>query len=282
MTLVAPPPAAAMARDYSDLEVVENQDTREEKVVYGFTTVSKPYDPYDTENSVVYPAKAALPPRRICRLPVKMFWIVFGATVVLVAGGLGAGLGVVLSKKNQGASSPIPIDHSSTTSTASISTPGSVATSATTSASTSTTASTTTTTSISVSLTTKTMALPSGRGTVWSDCPSANNTIFNALDSDKYQFRKICGSTYRGSTVNLVDEPASSLDDCIGLCVAYNVKYKGAIDAGTSRTCNSVCWRNDQDQLGRCFGSTYQNSSTAGFVYGYLEWCDSGAWINQS
>lgn len=120
--------------------------------------------------------------------------------------------------------------------------------------------------------------------TLYRDCPSSNNTIYNGAGSSLYQFRKICARSFKQPPVNVINQAVGSLNDCIDLCAAYNISNKTEIAAGKSSPCNSVCWRNnakDPDWPGQCFGSTTFNS-TAGFQIREEIICDSGAWINQN
>lgn len=98
-------------------------------------------------------------------------------------------------------------------------------------------------------------------------------------------FRQICGLSYLNSILpnDVVNQPTTSLGDCIDLCAAYNVQSQTDIAAGTSSICSAVCWRNtfDTDFPGQCFGYTSQNS-TGQFVVQQEAICASAAWINQS
>ncbi|RCI08835.1 hypothetical protein L249_4639 [Ophiocordyceps polyrhachis-furcata BCC 54312] len=193
-------------------------------------------------------------PRRICRLSPRAFLLAL-CGVVLVAGGAIAG-GVVggtrAAKSNSRDSEP----------------------------------SSTPTSTMAEKKPTQTLIEVGPTQTLYRDCPSANDTIYRALGSADYQFRKICNAAYYWSTnrKDVVNQRAGSLDDCIDLCAAFNVRNRTEIAAGTSDLCNGVCWRHsisDSDWPGQCFGSTMRNSSDAGFPYSRDVRCDSAGWINQ-
>ncbi len=118
--------------------------------------------------------------------------------------------------------------------------------------------------------------------TLYRDCPSSNNTIYNAVGSVDFQFRKACGRSYKQPFANVINIKTESLDDCINLCATFNLRNKTEIANGKSTPCNSVCWVNGLDNglPGQCFGSVTYNS-TSGFEYRDQDYCDSGAWINQ-
>jgi hypothetical protein len=127
--------------------------------------------------------------------------------------------------------------------------------------------------------------------TLLRDCPSANDTLYDVTHGDNtMSFRKECsiafvndggGNTFKGTVVN-------SLNECIDLCAAYNINNKTQIADGSSRICNSVCWRNTFEKIndlpgGMCFGFTSQNSSgTFTYKLPAETRCDSAALINQA
>jgi hypothetical protein len=67
-----------------------------------------------------------------------------------------------------------------------------------------------------------------------------------------------------------VSTVVASLDACIDLCAAFNVRNRTCIQAGEDSVCNSVCWRNTFDKTkndwegGRCFGFLTQEVTSAG------------------
>lgn len=271
-----------MARDYSDLEVVHGPAAdapvvvQEEKISYMTLYGASAHD---------WEAKARMEPPTPKRRTCGVEWtrrniclLVVG--IVLLVGGVAGGVvgGLLLSRANQNASrpaskSPIGDTPSSSASTsASASAPASVST-----------LPSSTTAGGRATLTTSTEVVGPTQ-TLYRDCPSSNNTVYRGAGSDAFQFRVICGASYKQPHANVVNQKAASLRDCVDLCVAYNISNKTAIASGLSSPCNSVCWRNsatDPDWPGQCFGSTTLNS-TAGFQYNDESICDSGAWINQN
>ncbi|OAR02267.1 hypothetical protein LLEC1_03539 [Akanthomyces lecanii] len=264
-----------MAPGYSDLEVYHGPPStapiefQEEKIVTRVTNDSKNRSPSDVAGS-------KLPSRRavctLCGVPFTRTRVIILFIVLLVlVGGIVAGVvaGVVVSRNSH---------------TRESSSSGEVVASSSSSQSSSTSSTTPTpSTQEPVRLVTSTESV-SPTQTLYRDCPSSNNTIYNAVGSSTYQFRKICGRSFKQPPVNVVNQAVASLNDCIDLCAAFNVNNKTEIAAGKSSPCNSVCWRNsasDPDFPGQCFGSTIFNS-TAGFQTRDEVICDSGAWINQN
>jgi hypothetical protein len=91
-----------------------------------------------------------------------------------------------------------------------------------------------------------------------------------------------------------VSTVVASLDACIDLCAAYNVRNRTRIQAGVDSVCNSVCWRNTFDEKndwegGRCFGFLTQKVTSGGAAEeGFRarvpaeERCDSAALIGEA
>jgi hypothetical protein len=92
-----------------------------------------------------------------------------------------------------------------------------------------------------------------------------------------------------------VSTVVASLDACIDLCAAYNVRNRTRIQAGEDSVCNSVCWRNTFDKTkndwegGRCFGFLTQKVTSGGAAEeGFRakvpaeERCDSAALIGEA
>lgn len=272
---------APMAPGYSDLEVYHGPpstapiEVQEEKIVTQVTTDSKYRNSPDVADS-------KSPSRRFvcsfCGVPFTRTRVIILVIVLLViVGGIVAGVvaGVVVSKNSHTRESSSPGNALSSSS------PGMSSSSSSQSSSASSTTPTPSTQE-SVTIVTSTESV-SPTQTLYRDCPSSNNTIYNAVGSSSYQFRKICERSFKQPPVNVVNQAVASLNDCIDLCAAYNVNNKTEIAAGKSSPCNSVCWRNsatDPDFPGQCFGSTIFNS-TAGFQTRDEVICDSGAWINQ-
>lgn len=253
-----------MALGYSDLEVNHDRAATAPEVVLdapnSFPVESKLQD---VPRSVTPPL-----PRRVCGLSRKRFWIVLSITalVIIIAAAVGGGVGgTLVAKSEDGKKSEVQEGDSR----ASISRPVTSASST----------SALVTSALVVTPTTSTIIGP--EQTLYRDCPSSNNTIYNAIGSVNFQFRKICGRSYKQPFASVINEKAASLDDCIDLCATFNLKNKSDIADGKSTPCTSVCWRNrfDNDWPGQCFGSVTYNS-TSGFEYRDEDYCDSGAWIN--
>ncbi|KAM0425758.1 hypothetical protein ACHAPT_009007 [Fusarium lateritium] len=246
-----------MSRDYSDLQVVPDRSYPE---VVQFDK--------DPANKIIAEQPQATPRRRICGLPPKWFWIALIAVVLITGAVVGGAVGGTQANKS---SNDTPSDSASTE-------PDQATTGSDKSTSEASKASPTT-----ASFSTRTLIGPTQ--TLYRDCPSADDTIYEALGSSDYKFRKRCNVGITGSPNNVVNIPATSLDDCIDKCASYNEKNKTEIASRQSSICNSVCWRHrvkNDDLPGQCFGTTIQNSTSSGFPVDedQIE-CDSGAWINQ-
>ncbi|KAH8881795.1 hypothetical protein GQ53DRAFT_848002 [Thozetella sp. PMI_491] len=210
-------------------------------------------------------------PPRICGLAPKLFWALVGTVTLLIVTGAVVG-GVVGSNRakasndaSQHSTTAIPQGGSDTSASSSLPLGSSTPTP-------STPLSVTTTTEVDV------------KNTLYRDCPSSNQTIYNALGSPQYQFRKLCEARYPGNGKTVVNKKAASLNDCVDLCASYNAQNKAAIAAGTMAVCNEVCWRHSlySDYPGQCFASTYTNTSGGDFPRDFSNTeCDSAAWMNQ-
>lgn len=268
-----------MPKDYSDLEVYYGEpstdliEVQEEKIVTYIRESAVPKFAV-IEDEKPQP-KASRSSQTVCtfcgirftRLRISLLVVV----TLIVAGGVAAGViaGLASIRNSQPRKTSPSADTNPTSSSAGAPDQGS-------------TSAPTSTTQPPVSLSTY-IEVASPTQTLYRDCPSSNNTVYNALGSNAYQFRKICARSFNQPKANVVNQVAASLDDCIDLCVAYNIKNRTQIASGDSSPCNSVCWRNradDPDWPGQCFGSTIFNS-TAGFQIKEETICDSGAWINQ-
>jgi len=256
-------------------------------------------------------------PRRVCGLPIRVFWIITIIGILVVVGAaIGVGVGTVMASENKSGVESAPSDSGNTI-------PGSISSTtsegqssdSTSPASSGRTAKPTVSSTSGQQLTDSTSSIASQRSsdvttptqtstvpvtttqiigpdyTLQHDCPSSNNTIYDAkVGSVNMNFRKVCSMGYlntlqaigdnRGDTINA---PASSLNGCIDLCASYNVQNATEIATAKSFVCNAVCWRNslDNDDFpGQCFGFTTQNSSNA-FVFAEEVKCDSAAWVDQ-
>lgn len=245
-----------MAPDYSDLEVAAETSLPEpvqaDKIFY-----------QDAPKEVTVAKTDVAPPRRICGLPPKRFWILLcGIILIVAAAAIGGGVGATEAAKSEKSG-----NDTNSKSLSSSSQP---------------TATPTSTTNTPPTLTTSTQIGPTQ--TLYRDCPSSNNTIFKGLGSNDYQFRKFCNASFHWAGGDVINARAGSLNECINMCAAYNINNASAIADRKSSICNGVCWRNsikDPDWPGQCFGSTFQNSSDSGFPMAPETICDSAAWINQ-
>jgi hypothetical protein len=249
-----------MALGYSDLEVNHDRDETAPEVV----RVHGAPNSIPVESKPQYDPRPVTQKRRVCGLSRKKFWIVFGITAlaILIAAAVAGGLAATQAakpendRKNEGPESDSRVSTSPPLASASSSS------------------------TLVVTPTTSTIIGP--QQTLYRDCPSSNNTIYNAIGSVDFQFRKICGRSYKQPFANVINEKAASLDECINLCAVFNLNNKSDIADGKSTPCTSVCWRHkiDEGWPGQCFGSVTYNS-TSGFEYRDEDYCDSGAWINQ-
>lgn len=130
----------------------------------------------------------------------------------------------------------------------------------------------------------KTSTETSPTQTLYRDCPSSNDTIYDALSSPTFQFRKTCNGAYKWVKEAVVNKPVASLNDCVDLCASHNKNSAADINAGNASLCNAVCWRNsihDPDWPGQCFGGTIVNTTDNKLPITDEVICDSAAWINQ-
>lgn len=256
--------------DYSGLQLPEYSG------LYHYNT--KPADPPTIEDKSLPQTPA--PKRILCGVSARTFWILLAViiTTIVIAAAVGGGVGRSLASRNSknadssASSLPLSSPAQSTTSTTPSSTTTSLSTGPITSSPTNTPAITVT-------------QLPGPTTTLLRDCPSSNNTLYSINIGSVMTFRKVCNLSYQ-NTLNgsaMVNEPTTSLDDCINLCAAYNAQNKNEIATGQESVCNAVCWRNtfvDDEFPGQCFGYTTQNSTNA-FIVNKEAICDSAAWINQ-
>jgi hypothetical protein len=216
---------------------------------------------------------------RICGLRRRTVWIALIVAIIVVLAAVGGGVGAALasrSSKDTSNSNANKVDAPSLE-------PSSIS-----SMSTSTPTPTRTAPEPSTTIRTESIVGPSS--TIFRDCPSSNDTLYDVVTGEtKMTFRKECSISFvnaNGIQSNF-GKPVKSLNDCIDMCAAYNISNKTQIAAGTNRLCNSVCWRNTFDKIndwpgGMCFGFTSQNSSgTFRYRMPAETRCDSAALINQ-
>ncbi|KAF1915940.1 hypothetical protein BDU57DRAFT_210898 [Ampelomyces quisqualis] len=216
---------------------------------------------------------------KICGLRRRTAWIALIVATVVVLAAVGGGVGAALASRNS--------NDTSTSNANKVDAPASEPP-AVSSIWTSAPTPTPTATESSTTITTTSIVGPSS--TLFRDCPSSNDTLYDVVTGEtKMTFRKECSISFvnaNGIQSNF-GKPVNSLNDCIDLCAAYNISNKTQIAAGTNRICNSVCWRNTFDKIndwpgGMCFGFTSQNSSgTFRYRTPAETRCDSAALINQ-
>jgi len=244
----------------------EGQDTYKEA-----HAIHEPYHDYARD------PVAAEESKRICGLPAKRFWLIAAvAIIIVIAAAIGGGVGGSLAGKKGSSASPVAVSQSADAAAATFN--ASIASSS--SIPSTITAAPTPTKSI---VTTSTAY---GSTTLFPDCPSSNDTLYRAANNDAFLYRKICADAYLNADngFSSVNEQSRSLDECINLCAAYNIKEQDDISSGAKPVCNAVCWRatiQDDDYPGQCFGFRTQNSSSH-FVLSGDSRCDSAAWVNQS
>jgi hypothetical protein len=211
----------------------------------------------------------AAPEPRLCGLSRKTFWIlVAAAAVIITAAALGGGLGGGLSQNKNATTSPqqtSTISSSTSTADASASTASSNA---------------------NIIVTAQVGTVSGTSVTLYRDCPSANDSLYSVqYSSATYEFRKMCNMQFTNNieNANWVDNPVTSLNDCINLCAAWN--ENNVTKSNADQVCSAVCWRYGfagDDFPGQCFGFASVNSSSGGFNVQTDATCDSAAWINQA
>jgi hypothetical protein len=267
--------------DHSDLEAVpQAHDPTTQKYLYDHSSdlIPKYANPIDgdSEKIALEPLVQEIDrPKTICGLRKRAFWIVFIIAVIVIAAAVAGGVGGVLATRSGRSETTSPETAISTSTPASIAASRSSSSSSTappSSLSAPPPSSSSTPTSTSPpSLSTTTLIGPSS--TILRDCPSSNNTLYSVTTGSTPQhFRKLCGNTYPSvqGVRDAVSTVVASLDECINLCAAYNVRNRTRIQAGEDSVCNSVCWRNTFERPkndwegGRCFGFLTQEVTSGG------------------
>jgi hypothetical protein len=249
-----------MASNYSDLEAVhdyqqpgpEHNPMIQHQVLPGKYSAQyndAQYAPKNYGDQYQYPAAPPPPPHKLWGLKPKTFWVVFGIISIVV-------IGAAQSHKSKSSS-----DSNSNSNSTPIST----------------------TTNLTPSLITTPVVGPCSNNTLYTISPSTSNS---------QSFRKICGLAFVKAasvpiTENVVLTQTTTLDDCIGLCAAYNEANKTSIAGGADYVCNAVCWRNgfvNDDFPAACFGFMAANSTGSGsgsFQTTEQSICDGAGWIDQ-
>ncbi|CZT22631.1 uncharacterized protein RCC_08336 [Ramularia collo-cygni] len=287
-----------MSHKYSDLEVVHDYDAPEvvpsqEKVVVpgeNEKNSHKIYDGQDEEWSTTGKMLAepetqdddehTKPKRRTCcgmELTRRRIYLLSAlAILVVIAAAVGGGVGGTQASRKNNDSSGTPQGQLGRTGyiTGNIGPTGGVIGQP----------SITPTTTITVDVTTSTIDV-SPTETAFSDCPSSNGTAYavnsGSEDSPPLLWRKSCGDSFGTlAPLTIMGEKASSLNDCIRMCVAQN-----ALNATQNEMnpCNTVCWRNGSpgdDRPFHCFGGFKKNDTERFTLTGETR-CDSAVWVNQ-
>jgi hypothetical protein len=264
--------------EFSGLQIFKHKSTVYPEVVPGTvqsSSKSKP-KPKPTPPKPTSVKKT----RRICGARPRIFWVLFAAiSTIIISVGVGSFVGITLSRQNyntQNDNAPLR-QNPSTISTSQLPSESSSVLAAEKSVS-------PTSTLNPPSVTTS--RIPGASVTLLSDCPSANDTIYNVTHGDTtLYFRKLCNTLYPnapGEKINVVKQETSSLNDCIELCATYDILQEENVKAKNVDRCSAVCWRNSSDKEipSVCFGYQIQNS-TSGFVTEEDTVCDSAAWINE-
>ncbi|KAK3372314.1 hypothetical protein B0H63DRAFT_291845 [Podospora didyma] len=153
------------------------------------------------------------------RISKKKFWILVGVAVLLVtiiAVGVGVGLGIGMRPRGQQANNPPPQAVSSPSSSAITPTsPPTTKPESTTAGATSTSAGDS---SSLVPTSTTGGAFVTSPPTQSSDCPGANNTVYNVPGSTK-TFLRICGLDYSGTgATDIANVTTNSFAECMNQC----------------------------------------------------------------
>lgn len=284
-----------MQHQYSDLEVApsngadapEAVKTAEEKIVVpranelneqkihnGQDDDWSPDEKMMTGTEAYAPHKQ--PIRRFCGFRCsrrRMNVLIVLVVLIIVAAAVGGGVGGSLASRNKSSTATSPSGSdlilNDTATMTGVSSP---------------TDTPTPTTTIEVTITTSTIDV-SPSETAFRDCPSSDGTAYGvdngSGDSPALIFRKTCGASYGTlSPLTITGEKASSLNDCIRMCVAQNTLNQ---TQNENNPCNTVCWRNGtpgDDLPFHCFGG-FKANDTQRFAQVSEERCDSATWINQ-
>ncbi|KAK5120412.1 hypothetical protein LTR85_006351 [Meristemomyces frigidus] len=214
---------------------------------------------------------------KVCGLRPWVFCAIVLCAAVVVVGAVVGGVAGSLAK-DHASPSDASVSQTSTTASGTLSpsaSPGSANTSA-------------SPTVVEDTITISIIASPSS--TLYSDCPSSNNTIYS-VHYDAYPtmyWRRFCGIVINSPDINsddtdYVNQGSTSLTNCIDLCATWNVENQAAIANNTQAACSGVCWRNqyDTEYPGHCFGGATSNTSSGEFDLVLESKCDSAGWINQ-
>jgi hypothetical protein len=264
-----------MTSQYSDLEAVRDSDQPGLEhhqmhqllpAKYNDAQVAPQYTK-DYYGNQQYEVPAKPPPQRLWGLKPRTFWIVFTlVSIIIVGAAVGGGVGAATSHKSTSTASTSNSDINSNSTTP-----------------------TPTTSKSSPSLTTTPVAGPSS--TLLRDCPSSNGSFLtiSPSSSNPMTFIKLCGTTFTNSnsdpsTQNVVRTVTTTLDDCIGLCGAYNEANKSGVNDGSENVCNAVCWRNgftNDDFPGTCFGFMTSNGTAGQWSTESVGECDGAGWVDE-
>lgn len=269
---------------HAGLEVVPQSELPDKQKYAYYSQEPVRANPYVDTSKIHYEPPPYEQPKSICGLRKRTFWILIVVAIVVVAAAVGGGIGGALavrsadkkeSSPEAAGVSPAPTAVSSSASNPAASSSASVPRSSSLSA-------TPTTSQGTISTTT----LVGPTSTIFRDCPSSNDTVFESSFGGA-KWRKACGVSFNKDpdfNKDLVAVPVASLDECINLCAAQNVK------SGSTQKCSAVCWRNTFDKVndwpgGMCFGFTTKNVTANGqtslnFALPAEARCDGAAMIS--
>lgn len=260
-----------MSQPYSDLEAVshpgqaglEHNPTVEHQLLPAKYNDAPQLYTKDYYGNQEYEVPAKPPPQRLWGLKPRIFWLILAAiSIIIIAAAVGGGVGAATSHKSKSSSSNAPVNDTNPSPTPTYSTP---------------------------SLTTTPVIGPSA--TLLRDCPSSNGTFLkiSPSPSNPMTFLKLCSTTFTNAnsdpnTQNVVRTETTSLDDCIGLCGAYNEANKEGVNNGSENACNAVCWRNGfvgDDFPGTCFGFLTSNGTSGEWSTVSEGECDGAGWVDE-
>ncbi|KAK2602129.1 hypothetical protein N8I77_008687 [Diaporthe amygdali] len=230
-----------------------------------------PEEHYAEENHPEEPHPEAGPQKegtrkRICGLASRTFWVVLSVTAVAIVGAaVGIGIGVSIANRSRSTES---LSSSSTSASASSISTASTSL-VTTSPSSSTSDTPTTTSAQSTSVTTTSVVGPSA--TLYRDCPSSDETLYDITLGDKeYMFRKYCSTTMVATGDVLVSKYTADLNTCINQCAEYNYNNSTEIAAGANACAqDSFKWQREPEVKAlACNGYPYTNNTNYAVSHG--------------
>lgn len=191
----------------------------------------------------------------------KLLWIIIAVAIVIMIGvavGVGVGVGVTMARKSAEAQ-----EQAESSTTPPVSVIGSSPTptpSATLNPDPSVTSSTSSDAHTSSTVSSSTLTVPYRPPNPHSDCPAANNTMYQVPGSHK-RFLRLCGIDYHGSTSSrdLIHMYTASMADCMNSCASFD-------------QCTAVGWGflpGDTGKEHRCYMKTDLKTGHAATT----DWC---------